>query len=60
MPTPDRTVLPGGPEIARVVCGLWQVADIEKAGAVVDPDQGADALEAYVRDGFDTFDMADH
>ena len=37
MPTPDRTVLPGGPEIARVVCGLWQVADIEKAGAVVDP-----------------------
>jgi aryl-alcohol dehydrogenase-like predicted oxidoreductase/enamine deaminase RidA (YjgF/YER057c/UK114 family) len=60
MPTPDRILLPGGPEIARVVCGLWQVADMEKDGTLVDPDQGADALDAYVLDGFDTFDMADH
>lgn len=58
--TPDRTTLPGNVEIARMACGLWQVADIEKAGATVDPEQGADALEAYARAGFDTFDMADH
>ena len=43
-----------------MICGLWQVADLEKDGAAIDPDRGADALEAYVRDGFDTFDMADH
>jgi aryl-alcohol dehydrogenase-like predicted oxidoreductase/enamine deaminase RidA (YjgF/YER057c/UK114 family) len=58
--TPERTTLPGGPDISRMVCGLWQVADIEKDGATVDPDRGADALEAYARAGFDTFDMADH
>lgn len=58
--TPERTLLPGGPEIARMVCGLWQVADIEKHGATVDPERGADALEAYAAAGFDAFDMADH
>ena len=60
MPTSDRATLPGGPEIARIVCGLWQVADIEKDGSLVDPELGADALVGYVADGFDTFDMADH
>ncbi|HRO11671.1 aldo/keto reductase [Amaricoccus sp.] len=60
MPNPERTALKGGPTIPRVVCGLWQVADIEKDGATIDPEAGADALEAYVREGFDTFDMADH
>ena len=57
---PERTTLPGGPEIARVTCGLWQVADIEKNGATVEPARGADALAAYADAGFDTFDMADH
>ena len=33
---------------------------MEKDGATIDPEVGADALEAYVRAGFDTFDMADH
>ena len=60
MPNPERTRLKDGPAIARVICGLWQVADLEKDGTAIDPDRGADALEAYVRDGFDTFDMADH
>jgi aryl-alcohol dehydrogenase-like predicted oxidoreductase/enamine deaminase RidA (YjgF/YER057c/UK114 family) len=36
------------------------VADLEKAGTPLDPERAADALEAYVRAGFDTFDMADH
>ncbi|TRL42675.1 aldo/keto reductase [Rhizobium straminoryzae] len=57
---PERTLLAPGLEISRLVCGLWQVADIEKDGTTIDPEQGADALEAYTRAGFDTFDMADH
>ncbi len=57
---PDRIALTKGLSISRIVCGLWQVADIEKHGTTIDPDTGADALQAYARDGFDTFDMADH
>lgn len=58
--TAERSVLPGGLEISRLVCGLWQVADMEKGGATLDADAAADALEDYVGAGFDTFDMADH
>jgi aryl-alcohol dehydrogenase-like predicted oxidoreductase/enamine deaminase RidA (YjgF/YER057c/UK114 family) len=57
---PDRIALTKDLSISRLVCGLWQVADIEKNGTIIDPDQGADALDAYAHDGFDTFDMADH
>ena len=56
---PERTSL-GGIEISRLVCGLWQVADLEKGGATLDPERAADALDAYAAAGFDTFDMADH
>lgn len=58
--SPERTTLAGGLSISRLVCGLWQVADIEKNGATIDPEAGADALQAYATAGFDTFDMADH
>lgn len=57
---PERTTLAPGLSISRLVCGLWQVADIEKDGRTIDPEQGADALQAYAEAGFDTFDMADH
>jgi aryl-alcohol dehydrogenase-like predicted oxidoreductase len=57
---PERIALAGGPSISRLICGLWQVADLEKDGDALDPDRAADALEAYVAAGFDTFDMADH
>ncbi|KQS75550.1 aldo/keto reductase [Rhizobium sp. Leaf384] len=57
---PDRIRLTPDLEISRLVCGLWQVADIEKNGTTIDPERGADALQAYAQDGFDTFDMADH
>ncbi len=57
---PERTRLTPDLEISRLVCGLWQVADIEKDGETIDPERGADALEAYAQAGFDTFDMADH
>ncbi|HET9067782.1 MAG TPA: aldo/keto reductase [Amaricoccus sp.] len=60
MPNPERIALKGGPSIPRVLHGLWQVADIEKDGTTIDPERGADALEAYLGEGFDGFDMADH
>ncbi len=57
---PERTTIAGDLSISRLVCGLWQVADIEKGGDIIDPDAGADALQGYSGAGFDTFDMADH
>lgn len=57
---PDRITLAPGLEIARVVTGLWQVADQEKDGELLDPVAGAQALAGYAAEGFDTFDMADH
>lgn len=57
---PERVLLGGELEISRLVCGLWQVADIEKNGSTIDPNVGADFLQAYADAGFDTFDMADH
>lgn len=46
--------------IPRIVTGLWQVADQERSGTLLDLERGADALQAYAAAGFDTFDMADH
>ncbi|MCV3273321.1 aldo/keto reductase [Roseobacter sinensis] len=57
---PDRMRLSDTLEISRVLTGLWQVADIEKGGDVIDPETGAGWLAAYADRGFDTFDMADH
>ena len=57
---PDRVRLSDRLEISRVLTGLWQVADIEKDGDIIDPETGADWLETYAQKGFDTFDMADH
>ena len=58
--TPPRITLSSGLDISRLVCGLWQVADMEKDGTTLDPETAADSLEGYARHGFDTFDMADH
>ena len=57
---PERTVLAPGLQIARVVTGLWQVADLERGGTPIDPQRGAAALAEYAAAGFDSFDMADH
>ena len=56
----ERTKLAPGLEIPRIVTGLWQVADMERSGAPLDPDSGADALAEYALAGYDAFDMADH
>jgi len=58
--SPDQITLSDTLSISRLVCGLWQVADLEKGGTLLDPEPAADALQAYVEAGFDTFDMADH
>lgn len=60
MPAVERKLLAPGLEIARVLTGLWQIADMERDGATVDPERTADAMEPYVQAGFTTFDMADH
>lgn len=57
---PDRLQLSEKLNISRVLTGLWQVADIEKDGDIIDPETGADWLAAYADAGFNTFDMADH
>ena len=52
--------LNSGLTLPRIVCGLWQVADIERSGTAIDPKVGGDALQAYANAGFTAFDMADH
>ena len=47
-------------QIRRLITGLWQMADQERDGRSIDLDTAAEALLAYARAGFDTFDMADH
>lgn len=47
-------------EICPVITGLWQVADLERDGSVLDPAQAALAMKAYFDAGLTTFDMADH
>jgi len=56
---PDRIELGDTLNISRLICGLWQVADLERQ-TPLDLERAADALEAYAKSGFDTFDMADH
>jgi aryl-alcohol dehydrogenase-like predicted oxidoreductase/enamine deaminase RidA (YjgF/YER057c/UK114 family) len=64
MTNPDRKLpqshLAGGLSIPSIVCGLWQVADIERSGISIDPQRGGDVLQSYVNAGFTAFDMADH
>ena len=49
-----------GMKICPVITGLWQVADLERDGSVLDPVQAALEMKAYFDVGLTTFDMADH
>ena len=60
MTQPETIALSDRLTIRRALVGLWQVADIEKDGNIIDPEVGADHLAAYANSGFDSFDMADH
>lgn len=57
---PPRAEIAHGLVIPRLVTGLWQVADQERDGRVLDHGAAAAELAAYAASGFDAFDMADH
>jgi aryl-alcohol dehydrogenase-like predicted oxidoreductase/enamine deaminase RidA (YjgF/YER057c/UK114 family) len=57
---PERFALAPDLDISRIVTGLWQIADMERGGALLDPDIASSAMLDYARAGFDSFDMADH
>ena len=46
--------------IPRLIIGLWQIADMEKAGEQLDHIKTATYMNDYIDAGFTTFDMADH
>lgn len=54
------TEIAPGLTISRILTGLWQIADMEKEGNILDPDIAAKAMAPYVQSGLTTFDMADH
>ena len=56
----ERIQLAPGLSVSRVITGLWQIADIERDGRVLDPAATSPAMEPYVSAGLTTFDMADH
>ena len=56
----ERYQLAPGLEISRIVTGLWQVADMERAGGQLDLEAAARAMQAYNDVGLTSFDMADH
>jgi aryl-alcohol dehydrogenase-like predicted oxidoreductase/enamine deaminase RidA (YjgF/YER057c/UK114 family) len=58
--TVERRTLAPGLEISRVLTGLWQIADMERDGRMLDLARTAGAMDAYADAGFTTFDMADH
>jgi aryl-alcohol dehydrogenase-like predicted oxidoreductase/enamine deaminase RidA (YjgF/YER057c/UK114 family) len=49
-----------GLTICRVLNGLWQIADLERDGNLLDPAATAEFMDPYVAAGFTSFDMADH
>ena len=49
-----------GLTIARVLNGLWQIADMERDGKTLDLDETARSMAPYAKAGLTTFDMADH
>ncbi len=46
--------------IPRVIIGLWQIADMEKDGNVLNSENTSGYLNTYADNGFTAFDMADH
>jgi aryl-alcohol dehydrogenase-like predicted oxidoreductase/enamine deaminase RidA (YjgF/YER057c/UK114 family) len=56
----ERRELAPGLSVSRVVTGMWQLADMERDGRVLDVDATQRAMGASAAAGFTTFDMADH
>ena len=57
--TIERIDLASGLSFPRVVTGLWQIADMERAGTL-DLEATARAMLPYIDAGLTAFDMADH
>jgi aryl-alcohol dehydrogenase-like predicted oxidoreductase/enamine deaminase RidA (YjgF/YER057c/UK114 family) len=47
-------------KISKVLTGLWQIADMEKDGNILNPKIASLEMAPYVEAGLTTFDMADH
>ena len=58
--TVEKFRLSSGLEISRAITGLWQIADMEKGGVTLDPQETASYMAGYAHAGLTTFDMADH
>ena len=56
----ERREIAPGLSISRVLTGLWQLADMERDGKVLDVPSAAASMRAYAEAGLTTFDMADH
>ena len=56
----ERCRLGAGLDIARVVTGLWQIADLERDGRTIDVEATARSMTPYAEAGLTSFDMADH
>ena len=59
-PANTRTALAPDLHISPILTGLWQIADIERDGKTIDPQETARGMLPYVEAGLTTFDMADH
>ena len=46
--------------VPRVLIGLWQIADMEKNGNILDSESASKFMNIYADNGFTSFDMADH
>lgn len=60
MDTPHSITLATDLSICKVLTGLWQVADLERDGRLLDAEKAALDMKQYFDNGFTTFDMADH
>jgi len=58
--TVERCELAPSLSISRVLTGLWQIADMERDGAALNPEAAAALMTPYADAGFTAFDMADH
>ena len=56
----EQCELASGFSISRIITGMWQVADMERDGAILDLRKTAEAMKPYLDAGLSTFDMADH
>jgi aryl-alcohol dehydrogenase-like predicted oxidoreductase/enamine deaminase RidA (YjgF/YER057c/UK114 family) len=56
----ERRDLAPGLSVSRAITGLWQIADMERDGRILDTEKASSAMASYVAAGLTTFDMADH